>query len=175
MSLLKILIGMYVPFHQLPDSARVWIYQSAQPFTPDRQAELAAVLEDFTSGWESHGIPLHASFQIRFGHFIVLAVDEDYKDASGCSIDKSVHFLQELQNRLGLNLFDRSRQAFLAEDQVQFVEVKNLKQEVQAGKITPETLTFNNSVATVGQLRDGWLLPAKESWLARYFRQVPQV
>ena len=166
---------MYVPVQQLPDSARVWIYQSAQPFTPARQAELAAVLEDFTSGWESHGIPLHASFQIRFSHFIILAVDETYKDASGCSIDKSVNFLQELENRLGLNLFDRSRQAFLVENQVQFVEVKNLKQEVQSAKITPETLTCNNLVATVGQLRDGWLLPAKESWLARYFRQVPQV
>lgn len=175
MSLQIINTDMYVPFENLPDSARVWVYQSAEPFTDAQQAALTEALDRFVAGWESHGIPLHASFQIQHNHFIVLAVNEIYKDASGCSIDKSVRFLQELQSRLTLNLFDRSQQAFLAEGQMRFVEVKNMKQEVQSGNVLPETLTFNNLVATAGQLRDAWLVPAKDAWLARYFRQVPQV
>ncbi len=165
---------MYIPFEQMPDHARVWVYQSVKPFDAPTQAALTEALEQFTRGWDSHGIPLRASFRLLHGHFIVLAVDETAKDASGCSIDKSVHFVQGLEQRFGLNLFDRSQQAFLVEDQVKFVEVKNLKAQVQAGAITPETPTFNTLVATVGQLQSEWLVPAAKGWLARYFRQVPQ-
>jgi hypothetical protein len=165
---------MHIPFEQTPGHARVWVYQSVKPLDAAAQAALTEALEQFTRGWNSHGIPLRASFQLLHGHFIVLAVDETAKDASGCSIDKSVHFMQELEQRFGLNLFDRSQQAFLVEDQVKFVEVKILKAQVQAGAIGPETPMFNTLVATVGQLQTEWLVPAAKGWLARYFRQVPQ-
>ncbi len=166
---------MYIPFEQMPGHARIWVYQSAKPLDAATQQRLAGYLEKFARGWDSHGIPLHASFQILYNHFLVLAVDETSKDASGCSIDKSVHFLQELGPAFGLDLFDRSQQAFLVEGQVRFVEVKNLKGQIQAGSIRPDTLTFNNLVATVGQLQIEWLVPAGKGWLARYFRQVTQV
>ena len=165
---------MYIPFEQMPSHARVWVYQSVKPFDAAMQALLAEALGQFTRDWDSHGIPLRASFQLLQDHFIVLAVDETAKDASGCSIDKSVHFVQDLEQRFGLNLFDRSQQAFLVDDQVKFVEVKNLKAQVQAGTVGPETLTFNTLVATVGQLQTEWLMPAAKGWLARYFRQVTQ-
>jgi len=165
---------MYIPFEQMPGHARVWVYQSVKPLAEAAPAALAESLEQFAGSWESHGIPLRASFRVLHDHFIVLAVDETAKDASGCSIDKSVHFMQGLGQRFGLNLFDRSQQAFLMDGGVKFVEVKNLKAQVQAGAIGPETPTFNTLVATVGQLQTEWLLPAAKSWLARYFRHVPQ-
>jgi hypothetical protein len=164
---------MYIPFEQMPGHARVWVYQSVKPLDA-APAALTESLEQFARNWESHGIPLRASFRVLHDHFIVLAVDETAKDASGCSIDKSVHFMQGLEQRFGLNLFDRSQQAFLVNDQVQFVEVKNLKAQVQAGAIGPETPTFNTLVATVGQLQTEWLVPVAKGWLARYFRHVPQ-
>ncbi|MBD0256398.1 MAG: hypothetical protein ICV83_11830 [Cytophagales bacterium] len=166
---------MYIPFEQMPGHARVWVYQSIKPLDAAAQDALAEALQQFTQGWDSHGIPLRASFRLLNGHFIVLAVDETAKDASGCSIDKSVHFVQELERRFGLNLFDRSQQAFLVDGQVKFVEVKNLKAQVQAGAIGSETPTFNTLVVTVGQLQTEWLVPAAKGWLARYFRQVTQV
>lgn len=164
---------MYIPFEQMPGHARVWVYQSVKPLGA-APAALTESLEQFARNWESHGVPLRASYRVLHDHFIVLAVDETTKDASGCSIDKSVHFMQGLEGQFGLNLFDRSQQAFLVDERVQFVEVKNLKAQVQAGAIGPETPTFNPLMATVGQLQTEWLVPAAKSWLARYFRHVPQ-
>lgn len=165
---------MYIPFDQMPAQARVWVYQSVSPFSAPLEAEIVDRLKHFAEGWESHGVPLRASSQVLHKHFVVLAVDESVKDASGCSIDKSVHFLQMLRNSLGVDLFDRAQQAFLVNDQVRFVEVKNLKNQIQSGDIHSDTPTFNNLVATVEQLRNAWLVPAQQSWLVRYFRQVPQ-
>jgi len=163
---------MYIPFEEMPSYARVWVYQSVKPLSGATGAAVAQHLETFARGWDSHGIPLRASFQLRHDHFLVLAVDETAKDASGCSIDKSVHFLQELQRHLGLDLFNRSQQAFLVDGQVRFVEVKDLKSQIGAGVIQPDTPTFNNLVPTVEKLQTEWWLPAAQSWLARYFRQV---
>jgi len=46
---------MYKEFKQLPDDARVWIYQCNRSFTEDEQAQLRTQLEDFISHWMVHG------------------------------------------------------------------------------------------------------------------------
>ena len=50
--------------------------------------------------------------EIRYNRFIILIVDESHAGASGCSIDKSVHFMQQLEQEYGINLFDRFNLAY---------------------------------------------------------------
>ncbi len=166
---------MYIPFNQMPADARVWIYQSSESLSGEMQERLLVSLQNFIESWDSHGRSLKASAQIRHNHFIIIALDERVIPASGCAIDKSVHFLQGLESNTGIKLFDRSLQAFLIDDQVQFVEVKNLKKAVETGQIEADTITFNNLISTAGQLQTEWQVPAAKSWLARYFRKQPQL
>jgi hypothetical protein len=42
-----------------------------------------------------------------------------------------------------------------------------LKYAVEQGFITAETLFFNNVVLTKEELETNWLIPAKNSWLAK--------
>jgi hypothetical protein len=35
--------------------------------------------------------------------------------------------------------------------------------------IEKDTLTFNNAVTTLGEMKTDWQIPAGESWLAKYF------
>lgn len=166
---------MFIPFAEIPASARLWIYQSNDSLSEQIQGSVLNAAQQFIQTWDSHGRPLKASAEIRHNHFLLIALDESMNPASGCSIDKSVHFLQGLENSFGINLFDRSRQALLVDGEVQFVEVKNLKKAVDAGQIGPGTLTFNNLISTVSQLPQEWIVPAEKSWLARHFRKQPQV
>ncbi len=83
---------MYVPFEELPEESRVWIYQSDRKFTDEELAEIESGLQQFVEQWAAHGTGLQASFTTRYNRFIILAVNQEAQGATGCSIDASVHF-----------------------------------------------------------------------------------
>jgi len=82
-------------YNILPDTTRVWIYQAQTPFTENKIAEIRQHISNFTTSWVSHNNQLRAFGDIYHNQFIVLMVDESLAGASGCSIDKSVHFIKQ--------------------------------------------------------------------------------
>ncbi|OON70884.1 hypothetical protein [Hymenobacter sp. CRA2] len=161
---------MFVAFHELPTTARVWIYQASRPLT---DAELIAVqpaLQQFSEAWTSHGRTLRASAEFRYRQFLIIGLDEAVADASGCSIDASVRFVRELEAALGIELLAKEQLAFLdADGQVQLLPRRALKQAVATGQLRPDSPYFDNTVAQRGLLEAGWPAPAATTWLARYF------
>lgn len=160
---------MYIPFEEMPAHARVWVYQADRNFQDTEKAEMEQHLHNFVSQWTAHSKDLKASAKIFPDRFVVISVDENHHQASGCSIDASVRFVQELEKHYGLNLFVRTEVAYLEGDTVKTAPIKSLKQQVADGVIKEDTTIFNNLVANVGELQEKWRTPAKDSWLARYF------
>lgn len=165
---------MFTAFEKIAPQAKVWVYQANKTLHESTQQSLLGKVKDFINSWDSHGRPLTGSVKIVYDYFLILTVDENYNYASGCSIDKSVHFLKELGTEAGIDFFDRSRQGFLVDEKVDFVELKNIKSRILEGYITPTTPTFNNSVTTLEEFNNAWQIPAGSSWLSRYFKQVQQ-
>lgn len=159
---------MYIPFDQLPPHARLWIYQADRPFTQAEQAEIKPLLERFVTEWSSHGKGLQASAELLHDRFLVLANNESETSASGCSIDASVKFVRELEQRYQVSFFDRTKLAFLEEGKVQLVSMSELKNKVTAGEIRKDSLYFDTLVNNYQDLESGWPKPAGNSWLSRY-------
>jgi hypothetical protein len=161
---------MYVTFDQMPTTARIWIYQSKNPFSEEIQTVLPTQLEDFAAHWQAHAQPLKASFALLHGHFLVLAVDESFNQTSGCSIDASVHFLQDLEKNLPIQLFDRLHHAVIIESKIAFMTQKQIKEAIATEIFDKNTLVFNNLIQNVGDLENNWQIPAEKSWLGKYFQ-----
>jgi hypothetical protein len=49
---------MLIPYHQLPENAKVWIYQSSRNFNVEEVAELSIDIEAFVEAWQSHQVPV---------------------------------------------------------------------------------------------------------------------
>jgi hypothetical protein len=162
---------MYVPFNELEDSARVWIYQAARKFSDIEKKAISDILSTFTHGWVAHGNPLKTSFDIFHDQFIVLATDEDFEKASGCSIDGAVRTITEIEKKYSLGLFDRTKVAFL-KDAIFTVSQTDLLKGLEQGIWGPETQTFNNVLSTKGDLAKGWIVPANQTWLKRYLTKL---
>ncbi|WP_017730167.1 hypothetical protein [Nafulsella turpanensis] len=160
---------MYIPFDTLSAQARVWVYQASRPLTETEQALIEKTAPDFLESWATHGKPLKASYKLFHDQFLVIGVDENHQQASGCSIDSSVAFVQALEKELGLSFMDRGKVAFVLEDKIYMEPLPSLKRSIEAGKITADTQTFNNLVSNKQELEEKWLQPAKETWLKRYF------
>jgi hypothetical protein len=97
---------MYVPFEDLPEDSRIWIYQSNRKFSDAelRNRNRSAI---FLEGWAAHGTSLESSYQLKYNRFIILAVNQDVQAATGCSIDSSVEFIQSLEQKYSVDLLDK--------------------------------------------------------------------
>lgn len=163
---------MHVPFDTLPDSARVWVYQSDRLLTESEQTLVSRRLLDFTSQWAAHGQPLHSSYLIDHAMFLILAVDEAHHGASGCSIDSSTHVLKALESDLGVHFFKRDNIAFMGPQGIFVVAMGDLQKEYRQGSWTQDTLTFNTLIRTCGEWRKSWKIRAGDTWLKRYLPKV---
>jgi hypothetical protein len=161
---------MYIPFDLLPVQSRIWIYQSERPFQLSEENILAAQLKDFCEKWEAHQQPLQASFQILHNRFIVLAVNEVFNQASGCSIDKSARLIQEFEQILQQSLTNRTLVVIEnSQKELKTIALKDIPQSVADGTLTPDSLIFNNLVQNIEEFRNNWKTTAKNTWLNRYF------
>lgn len=159
---------MYVEFTSMKPHSRVWIYHSKRKFTQNEKKIISAALAAFTSDWQAHGVPLVASYDIRLDQFIILAVDEEAHGASGCSIDGSVRVMKELEQQLGLGLFERTHASFVKDDGVITLPLHKLKETADAGEWNADTPAINTLVTTKGELEAGFVVPAIDTWLRRY-------
>ena len=159
---------MFIPFNTLPPNARLWIYQSDRSLNMDEEKLLSSELKQFCEQWKAHGQDLKTSFTIEHHHFVILAVDENYNDASGCSIDGSVRIFKSLQEKAGINFLDRSRVAFRQDSEISTFSLPELKNLFSTGRLEASTQTFNNLVATKSDFDKGWLTTVEKSWLVKY-------
>ncbi len=155
-------------FQDFPAETRVWIYQSSKPFPMDVVPKLKEVVDSFAQNWVSHSNQLRAHGDVLHDRFILLAVDESRAGASGCSIDKSVHFMKQLETQLGIDLFDRMTFAWKEGEEVKSASQPEFSALYQNGEITSDTLVFDNLVKTKGELEEKWLKPLNQSWHKRF-------
>lgn len=149
-----------------PPDARVWVYQSSRLFTLPEALEIEDRLNAFTASWTSHGAPVRGYANLFFGRFIVLIADESTTGVSGCSTDSSVRLVKGIEASFGVQLFDRQTLAFVRKDQVELLPLSQFRYAVENGFIGPDTLYFNNLVLTKDELKNHWIIPVRESWLA---------
>ena len=159
---------MYIPFKELPPSARVWVYQADRSFSIADEKMIAQVLTDFCSRWEAHGQPLRASFKVEFHQFIILSVDENIAEASGCSIDGSVRTLKELGNQMLIDFFDRTKIAFMFGGKIEIYPLNELGSLFATGQLSSSTRTFNNLTPTQSEWKKNWLTTADKTWLSKF-------
>lgn len=159
---------MYLPFDQIDFDARIWVYQANRELTQEETGGLVESLKAALEEWVAHGKPLTASGKVFYNRFVVIAVDESKELPSGCSIDTSVHWLQELGARLSVDFFDRSVTWLDAAGKVHSVALNEVQRVIANEEITPATLVFDNLVSTKAQWMSRWKIPAGKSWLKRY-------
>lgn len=148
-----------------PDS-KVWIYQSERPFTENEINFINDSVHHFTKQWTAHNMELKATGCVVEDRFILMMVDETQAGASGCSIDKSVHFIQQLQQQLNTNLFNRLLLSYKTENGIETISLSKTKDLIYQGVLNPDSIIFNTTVQSKSAFETKWLIPLKKSWLA---------
>ena len=157
--------------HLLPadftPTSRVWIYQSNRLFSLSEALEIETIIDNFIEKWNSHGESVKGFGTLLFGQFILLMADESATSVGGCSTDSSVRVIKEIEKQFNVQLFDRTTLAFLLIDNIELLPLSQLKYAFENNFIDADTFYFNNVVLTKKELESNWIIPIKDSWLAK--------
>jgi hypothetical protein len=93
--------------------------------------------------------------------------DEKATGVSGCSTDSSVRLIKEIEQLYKVSMFDRQTLAFVRNDKIELLPLNQLQYAFDNGFLQAETIYINNLVQTKEELEQNWLIPVKESWLAK--------
>lgn len=150
-----------------PD-ARVWVYAAERALEASEQAIVQQKSEQFVEQWTAHNQQLQAKALLLEARFLVLAVDESRAGASGCSIDKSVHFVQALGQALGLDFFNRMRFSYRdAAGDVHTISREAFQTRYREGAIHGQTVVFDPLVKSWAELQNSFEKPLADSWHQR--------
>ncbi len=157
----------YIDFGMLSDNTRIWIFGAAEPLTINQKNELRLSLSFFTEKWHAHEKPVTGSFEILHDRFVILAADENYTSLSGCSMDSMIQNLKVFEKSSGVDLINNTEKVFYRDknNSIKCIDRRTFKKLFQNGKITENTIVFDNTITGFEDYADGnWELPLKDSW-----------
>lgn len=152
---------------KLPDHSRIWIYQAERELTANEVDFITQNGQKFTATWAAHGNALLAELLVIDNHFIILALDEEMEMASGCSIDKAMKFILDLQHTLSINLTNRLISAFPIENKIALMDMAAVRAALKTGQLNGDSLVYDPTISTVKELKSSWLKPIYQTWLKK--------
>ena len=159
---------MLVDFNTLPEESRIWIYQANRSFTATEIDEIESKLQTFLTNWSAHGSDLQAGYLIKYKRFIVIALNQNLQAATGCSIDASVQFIQQLEKDYSVDLMDKMNVSYKQGDFIAYKNLKDFRQMAKDKAVSKNTIVYNNLVTTIAEFNDNWEVPASDSWHGRF-------
>jgi hypothetical protein len=136
-------------FESLPETSRVWVYQSQTKLTEEQQTAIQDKLNLFMATWAAHGDQLFGASTILEDYFVVISVDESKTIASGCSIDSSIRFMKDLGKEFDLDFFNRLNVLIEENNEKKIVHFSEINQHKGAKY-------FNPQIANLGDFRKNW-------------------
>lgn len=147
---------------------RIWIYALNRKLSAGEKEQLQADMDAFVNRWAAHQKKLAASYEIPYDHFIVLKVNEEQVNASGCSIDDSVRFLKSIEQKYDLSLFDRMQLNYLKDGEVQTCRLLDIAGLYKQGELHEGTLVFDNTLTEGETWSQKWQVPFGDSGYVRF-------
>ena len=160
---------MIVDFDVISEESRIWIYQSNRTLSIIEINEIESKIKDFLISWTAHGSDLQASFIIKYSRFIVISLNESFNLATGCSIDSSVRFIQDLEEEYDVSLLDKMNVSYRHGEFIAYKPLIEFKKMIKNRSISKKTIVFNNLINSKSEFLNNWEVPIEESWHNRFF------
>ena len=160
---------------------KLWIYTLSKKLTEEQEIDLKNRCQTFVSGWTAHDTSLDASFGLYKHRLLIFKVDETKYAASGCSIDKQLRLVKELEQVFApskaseaeileapFELLNRLLVAYEMNGVVEVVKASEIKELLTNITISKDTLVYDNTITNSDELNSSWKKPLSETYLAKY-------
>ena len=154
-----------LPFRELPNNARVWVFASSDPVAGEQARTLLSAVDNYLAEWKAHGLPLTCARDWREDRFLAIGVDQSDAHASGCSIDGLFRTLQRFEPALGTSLVGGGRVFYRdADGAIACVSRAEFTARAAAGNVGDDTPVFDTAITDAASYREQFEKVAGRSW-----------
>lgn len=144
--------------------SRLWVYQCNRLLSEHEVAELRRDMAAFIAQWTSHGAQMDATAEVLHNCVVVVILDDHKAGASGCGIDKSVHFIQQWSAHREVDMMSRQTVIYREADAIKLTTVPHFWAMRKAGIIDDDTQLIDPTIQKWGDWpAQGWV-SFKNSW-----------
>ncbi len=147
---------------------RIWIYTISKALTEEQLTEFKNRCQIFVSTWTAHEVSLDASFELYKNRLLIFKVNEANYNASGCSIDKQVRLVKELEQAFSVELLNRLLVAYEKNEEVVVAKQSEIAVLLSTDTLNENTIVFDNTISHSADLATNWKRPLKETYLSKY-------
>lgn len=158
-----------ISFEALPPESRLFIFSADRQLNSNDLGKAIPAIEAFLSQWTVHKQEPTVGYQIRYGQFLLVGVDESKLPPSGCSIDSLTRFMKQLGSDIGVEWIDGPEVLYRNAEGVQGISRQQFAKLAVLGEVDAATTVFNNTIQRLGELDAYWEVAASESWHGRAF------
>ena len=157
----------YINQYQFSLNDKIWLYVYPRFLSKKEIDIIEERLEEFVKSWQAHGNQINGTFLVIHNIFVVLFAKK--AAISGCSIDKSVNTLKDLE--IDINPLNRMLVHYSNElGEIKVIERSLVKEKIFSKEIKANTIIFDISKQTIKDYLEGnWCLFAKNSWVNDLF------
>ena len=148
-------------------SSKVWLFTADKTLNDSEHGAIQMDIDLFCAHWDSHGVVLKATGFILFSRLLMLIVDESSHAISGCSMDKSVAFIKNVEIKYKISLFDRLLQSAFVNNEWQTASTAIWSEKLKSNEINFETLFIDTLVNNLYDAQHHLIKNLGSFWLKR--------
>lgn len=145
--------------------SKLWIYAPNRELSHSEQVYIQNKLQNFCNTWQSHGTPVQAEFTLIYHALLLVSVDANSEQASGCSIDTLTACIKQVEIELKLSFTNRLNIVTQYQNKLEFFTFSDVLERVKNKTISEEYQIFNNAISRLHEL-DTWKQPIYKSWIS---------
>ena len=97
---------MVIEFDKISSHSPIWIFQCNKMLDSSLISQIEFDVKNFLNNWTSHNLEMKSSYKILHDLFLVISVENNFSNPSGCSIDKLINFIKNInQNKNFISVF----------------------------------------------------------------------
>ncbi len=160
---------MVIEFDKISSHSPIWVFQSNKILDSSLISQIEVDVNNFLNNWTSHNLEMKSSYKILHRLFLIISVENNFSNPSGCSIDKLINFIKNINQTYNIDFLNRLNVSFRHENKIKVVELIEFKNLILNGIIDSDTIVFNNMIHTKAELNENWETKVSESWYKKYF------
>ena len=160
---------MVIEFDKISFHSPIWVFQSNKILDSLLITKIELDIINFLNNWTSHNLEIKSSYKILHSLFLIISVESKFSNPSGCSIDKLINFIKNINKVYNIDFLNRLNVCYRDGNMVKVVDITSFKKLILDGIINSDTIIFNNMVNIKSELNENWEIKASKSWCKKFF------
>lgn len=162
---------MFIPFEELPEDAKVWIYIADKQLNDEECNALIEKIEPFLGRWKSEGKEFKSGYRFLENQILVVGGTASGFAISGCAMDALLKTVKKWEESIGVDFTTIPKFCYRNDGKIKTGNMAFFKKAVEEGEVLADTIVLDNTIQNLSDYKEKFEVPASKCWHKRLLKK----